>query len=315
MIFVYILGGLAGAFIITAAARKAARQNRKNAIKKLNACWSIGYLSLKHPFKLDLSENIPTYNKFHFTEPVKTLADPFLILADDGTPYMFYEIVFQGASNGKIAVSVFDPENNQWRYKGVIIDEPFHLSYPYVFYAEGTYYMVPETKAAKSVRLYAATEFPLKWEFVKTIIKDRKLVDPCIVYFKGKYYLFANRKKRLYLYCADDLTGNWAPHPKSPVRRGNYSRCAGRILCFNGEMFRPAQELSKGYGNSMRIFKIRELSEQKYSETPLGKGDFLYPFGGTWARFGMHHFDAVKISEKNYFAVFDGKGVPVAPQE
>ncbi|MCF8111172.1 MAG: hypothetical protein K9J85_06750 [Desulfobacteraceae bacterium] len=313
MIPVYILCGLSGAGFIFIALRKTAKLLRKNAQKKVNACWSIGYMRLNNPFEPDLTEDMPSYNKFNINESAEALADPFVICSGDKHIYLFHEIVLKGVPPGKIAVSVFDQKNNRWEYKGVVIDEPFHLSYPYVFYANENYYMIPETKAAKSVRLYKAIEFPLKWRFVKSIIKDRKLVDPSIVWFEGKFYLFANRKKRLYLYYAGDLTGQWAPHPKSPVRRGNYARCAGRIIEYKGELFRPAQELSKGYGNSMRFFRIRRLSDKEYREEPAGRGDFLHPFGNTWARFGMHHYDVLKLAENDYFAVFDGKGVPVLP--
>lgn len=313
MILLYILCGLAGVIIVVVSIRKTAKRIRKNAQKGLDVCWSIGYRHLPHPFKFDFVDGIPTYNKFQIRVPAETVADPFLV-RDDDTLYLFHEIVFEGGDRGKIAVSVFDPGNNRWEYQGVVIDEPFHLSYPYVFSADGRYYMIPESKAAKSVRLYVATEFPMKWELVKPVIENRKLVDPSVVFFEGKYYLFANRKKRLYLFYADDVTGEWIPHPKSPVRRGNYSRCAGRIIQYRGALFRPAQEQSKGYGNSMRIFRIRKLSKSEYRETPVSKENFLRPFGKTWARFGMHHFDVLQYSEGDYFAVFDGKGVPVPPK-
>lgn len=311
---VYLLFGLFAAVIILVAVKKTARRIRKNARKGLDVCWSIGYRHLPNPFELDLADSIPTFSKLQISEPVQTVADPFLIRSDNNRLYLFHEVVYKTENRGKIAVSIFDPDNNRWEYQGVVIDEPFHLSYPYVFCADGSYYMIPESKAAKSVRLYAATDFPMKWELIKPIIENRKLVDPSLVYFEGKYYLFANRKKRLYLYHTENLTGPWTLHPKSPVRRGNYARCGGRIFQYNAQLFRPAQNLSTGYGTSMRIFRIRKLSDKQYAEEPVGKGEFLHPFGNTWARFGMHHFEVLKFSENDYFTVFDGKGVPIAPQ-
>ena len=311
---IYGLFGFLAVGIILVAARKTARRIRNNIRKGLDACWSIGYRRALNPFEFDFADSIPTFSRLQIREPVQTVADPFLIRSDDNRLYLFHEVVYKTADRGKIAVSIFDPENNRWEYQGVVLDEPFHLSYPYVFYADGGYYMIPESKAAKSVRLYTATEFPMKWELVKPIIINQKLVDPSIVYFNGRYYLFANRKKRLYLYYSSSLTGQWTLHPKSPVRRGNYARCGGRIFQYNSELFRPAQNLAKGYGTSMRFFKITKLSDKQFAEKTVGKTDFLRPFLHTWARFGMHHFDVVKFSENDYFTVFDGKGVPVAQQ-
>lgn len=310
MILVSAVCGLLGGLALFVVQKKIIKRIRKRTRKNLNACWSIGYRRLMHPLQCDITEDILTYNKFQISQATETIADPFLIPDNNNSIYLFHEIVFQGETLGKIAVSVFHPDKNRWEYKGVVIDEPFHLSYPYVFYTHGSYYMIPESKAARSVRLYTAIEFPMHWELVKPLIPDRKLVDPSIISSQGKHYLFANRKKRLYLYYASNLLGNWTLHPKSPVRWGNYSRCAGRIFEHHGELFRPAQELSKGYGNSMRMFKIQKLSEREYKEIPVGDGDFLHPFGNSWARFGMHHYDVLKIAENEYLAVFDGKGLP-----
>ena len=312
MISTYVPFGIVGAVILYVAARKVARRIKKNTQRKMGACWSVGFARLAHPFRFDFSETIPTYDKFQINEPTETIADPFLIRGG-GDLYMFHEIVFRGAKHGKIGVAVFDSEKFRWVYLGVAIDEPFHLSYPYVFHVNGRYYMVPESKASQSVRLYTATEFPLKWQLVKTIIENRKLVDPSIVCFKGTYYLFVNRKRKLSLYYADDIEGEWKLHPRSPIRRWNFARCAGRIILWNGDLYRPAQEQSKGYGNSMRIFRIEKLSKREYKEVPISRNDFLHPFGRTWARFGMHHFDVVEEAGDSYFAVFDGKGVPMPP--
>ena len=52
-----------------------------------------------------------------------------------------------------------------------MLKEPFHLSYPYVFKHKGTYYMIPESRAAGAVRLYRARSFPLSLEFDTTLFE------------------------------------------------------------------------------------------------------------------------------------------------
>jgi len=55
-----------------------------------------------------------------------------------------------------------------WTYQQIVLDEPYHLSYPYVFEWQGDYYMVPESYQVNSILLYRAVNFPTDWEFVAT---------------------------------------------------------------------------------------------------------------------------------------------------
>ncbi|NIR67375.1 MAG: hypothetical protein GWO10_27260, partial [candidate division Zixibacteria bacterium] len=71
-----------------------------------------------------------------------------------------------------------------WKYQQVILDETFHLSYPYVFKWQDEFYMIPETFETDSIRLYRASNFPNEWEFVETLVDGKDFVDPSIVFFE-----------------------------------------------------------------------------------------------------------------------------------
>ena len=43
-----------------------------------------------------------------------------------------------------------------WEYRQIVIDEPYDLSYPYIFQWQDEYYMIPEAHTETSVRLYRA---------------------------------------------------------------------------------------------------------------------------------------------------------------
>jgi hypothetical protein len=169
--------------------------------------------------------------------------------------------------------------------------------------------MIPESKEAQSVRLYRAVDFPSKWQFERTLIKDRKFVDSSIIYRNGYFFLFATRKRKLYLYYAKSLAGTWSLHPGAPVKRRNYARCAGRIFEHDGRLFRFAQEQAKGYGMGVRLYEILDLSTKSYKETAVDQNLFLQPFGEGWAQHGMHHVDVIRLPDNRYLSVFDGRGV------
>jgi len=233
------------------------------------------------------------------------LADPFIIRRGEDI-FLFCEVMTNGSDKGSIAVYV--ERGDAWQFLSVVLDEPFHLSYPYVFTHGSETYMLPETKGSKSVRLYRATNFPDGWVLEKTLIDGAKLVDPSIVYWNDRWYLFVSRKRRLYLYHSEALTGEWVRHRASPLRRWSASRCAGRIIECEGSLIRFAQE--KGAtGIGVYGYRILELSPNTYAEAALEQNPILEPCGDSWARSGMHHLDSLKLGHDDYLGVFDGRGV------
>jgi hypothetical protein len=267
--------------------------------------WSIGYQYTSHPFQLDPAI-ARIYDRDQVPIAAETLADPFLFRHHD-TLYLFYEITLPSDPAAKIAVSVYDPAHDKWIFQAIVLDEPFHLSYPYVFAHGADIFMIPESKAARSVRLYRATDFPLQWQLEKVLIHNKKFVDSSIVYRDQFFYLFTTRKRRLYLYYSDGLTSEWKAHPRSPIKYWNHARCGGRFFEHNGVLYRFAQEQAKGYGWGLHVFRVLKLSPTRYKEIPLGGKPLLEPFGDGWANSGMHHIDILQIDEKKYFSVFDGR--------
>ena len=92
--------------------------------------------------------------------------------------------------------------------------EKFHLSYPHIFKDNNEYYMIPETMEDSSIRLYKAINFPMKWEFKKTLISNISAVDTTTLFYKNKVWLFTNIAKNgasdweeLYLFYSDSILG------------------------------------------------------------------------------------------------------------
>ncbi len=309
-----LLASLAAmALIIAVLIRRRRKTQRKKMLKAAGACWSIGYQWLDDPFKANPEKSaILSKHNFPASEGVTGVADPFVIRRD-GELYLFYEIILERSPEAKIAVSKFNRADQRWHYQGIALDEPFHLSYPSVFEHDSQVYMIPETKGAGAVRLYKAVGFPLSWQFERELISNCKLVDASIVLGADKHYLFASRKRKLYLYYADSLQGEWLPHPQNPIKRRNYARCAGRIIDYHGQRYRFAQEQAKGYGTGVKLYRIAELSIERYREEPLNRELFLQACGDSWARFGMHHVDVLApdlMHDNQHMVVFDGRGTP-----
>lgn len=213
-------------------------------------------------------------------------ADPF-IWKKDNMYYVFLEEMLFSENKGKIAVMTID-EKGKYTVPKVIIEEDYHLSYPFVFKEQNELFMIPESKQNKTIDLYKCIEFPFKWEKTKTLINNIKAVDSTILYYKGKYWLFANCRENeetpihdeLFLFHTNDLlSGNWISHPQNPiVSDARYARPAGKIIKVNGRLYRPAQNAAKRYGYGMQIREIVVLSEDHYKERQVQS---IYP---NWAK-------------------------------
>lgn len=273
--------------------------------------WSIGIYSGPSPFDLSPSAQIPNpvLTAASVTDvPAAFVADPFMIHAKPW--FMFFEVLRRDTNLGEIGLAT---SNNGlvWRYEQIVLREQFHLSYPYVFGWQGVTYMIPETLGASAVCLYRADEFPFRWSLVTRLIEGQ-YADPSVVLFNDQWWLFVcstpYQHDTLRLFFADELTGPWREHPKSPIVSGDMHRArpAGRILIRDNYLVRFAQDCVPRYGSQVRAFDIFGLTKTDYLEVQNPASPILKPSGAGWNARGMHHVDAHEESDGSWLACVDG---------
>jgi len=281
---------------------------------KTEIVWSIGLYAGNSPFQLTSLENIsnPVLTRDNVTDvPAAFVADPFMIKAND-VWYMYFEVKNRRTDKGEIALAR-SKNGLDWHYEGIVLTEPFHMSYPYVFEWMNDYYLIPESHKAKSVRLYRSFDFPTRWSFVANLLSDQAFLDPSIFRYRGKWWLFAGtngerKHDTLLLYYADELTGPWFQHPKSPIIRnnGHIARPGGRVLAIGDKVIRYAQDCYPDYGAQLRAFVITELSTTHYHEHPVQPEIVLSGSGVGWNESGMHHVDPHLRNDGTWIACVDG---------
>ena len=200
-----------------------------------------------------------------------------------------------------------------WQYKNTIIDEPFHLSYPFVFGHDGEIYMTPECNETSSVRLYKATRFPGDWEHVETLLSGRRFSDPTLFYYSDRWWMFTETDpngtySRLCLYHSDNLFSGWCEHPMSPVVENDRTKArpAGKIRFDDSAIYRFAQDCYPRYGTRIRAFQITSLTPTYYQEKEIEISSLLSPNGEGWNAKGMHHIDLHKNPDGLLRAYVDG---------
>jgi hypothetical protein len=270
--------------------------------------WSIAVYAGATPFRLEPIPGLaPVLTAKTVTDiPCAAVADPFL-LRRDGQWYMFFEALNRETDRGEIACAT-SPNCMHWTYGGSILREDFHLSYPYVFEFEGTIYMIPETRQANSIRLYAASAFPRGWTCVAEL-RSGPFADSSICRHDGRWWIFAQRGlDELVLLTSDRLESGWAPHPLSPIWEGNrvYTRPGGRMLHYQGAWHRFAQDGLESYGSNLRALRIDRLSATEYGEREIEESPILEASLKGWNAMGMHHLNAVEQDDGTWLGVVDG---------
>ncbi|MDA8105736.1 MAG: hypothetical protein M0Z71_10195 [Nitrospiraceae bacterium] len=222
--------------------------------------------------------------------------------------YMFFEVMNAGTQKGEIGLAE-SANGLNWTYRQIVLKEPFHLSYPYVFTWENEIYMIPETNKTNSIRLYKAIDFPTKWDFCSTLLKGYPFIDSSVVHAYGKWWIFtAVTDSILHLYFADTLLGPWILHPQSPLVMGDLgkSRPGGRVIVFQNRVIRFAQDGDLCYGNGVRAFEVTRLTTTHYEEKAAADNPVIKATGSGWNAKGMHNIDVHYISANHWVACVDG---------
>lgn len=274
--------------------------------------WSIGIYTGASPFRLAPASGIenPVLSAREVTDvPAEFVADPFMIRSG-GTWHMFFEVMNARRGMGEIGLAT-SPDGLRWTYRGIVLAEPFHLSYPYVFAWRGGTFMIPETLEPGEIRLYRADPFPHRWRYVKPLVEMRG-ADPSIFRYGRLWWLFVcptpNRHDTLELFFASHLEGPWTRHPRSPLVKDDplVARPAGRVLVRNGRITRFAQECFPRYGTQVRAFEVSQLTTEIYGEAEHQASPILRPAGSGWNASGMHHLDPHPAPRGGWIACVDG---------
>ncbi len=252
------------------------------------------------------------FSNFNYKELMppkdKFWADPCDFTTADGRHFIFFEEFVYKTGKAHLSVVELD-ESGKISQPKIILEKPYHLSYPFVFNVGEDIFMVPESIANKTIELYKCKSFPYEWEFRMNLMENIEAVDTTIHFQDGKYWMFVNIKENkgasawdeLFLFSADTLqTANWQPHPQNPVISDvRAARPAGRLFTHNGKLYRPSQDCSCTYGYATNINEVLVLNEKEYSEKRV---DALYP---KWnkkvtAVHTLSHSDGLSVIDARY---------------
>jgi hypothetical protein len=233
------------------------------------------------------------------------VADPFRI-AVKNTVYVFAEAWSRAQQRGQIAVFQLN-SCDQVIESEIVLDEPFHLSYPCVFKHDGSYYLLPEAWECGHLILYKARRFPWDWERCKVLLK-LDYADPQIFFHENLCYIFLNTdpltNERGSVFWAESLLESWHPHPQNPIFSGNtpQGRSAGPLIRHQARILRFSQDCRKEYGQGVFVSEIVQLTASSIRTRRVGHIGMDRP---AWAGNAFHHLDMF-VEKGVHHALFDG---------
>ncbi len=233
--------------------------------------WQIGYAfgDGARPDFRNLRYLVPGRDRFW--------ADPFAI-AEGNRQFIFFEEFRYRAHKGRIVAVEIDERGPVSQAPAPVLERPYHLSYPFLFRWRGGLYMLPETAENGTVELYRCEELPSRWRLERVLLANVRAYDATLWQQGDRWWMFVsiaahgtdgNDELHLYSSAVTPL-GPWIPHPKNPVvtdtRR---ARSAGPLFVLDGSLYRPSQDCSGKYGQSISINRVDTLDEHDYHETPV----------------------------------------------
>jgi hypothetical protein len=205
------------------------------------------------------------------TPPLSFLADPFGIWRGDRL-YVLAEAYDYKTRHGTIEALTFDASLRLIERRPAL-EEPWHLSYPFIVEDGGHIYMLPEAFRSGRLTLYRAVDFPHRWEPVKSFTLDHVPIDATPVFHNGLWWLFYTpattreaKVSALHIAFAPSIEGPWTSHPKNPVRFDpSSSRPGGTPVVLNGALVIPMQDCRKTYGGAIRPLTVTTLTPNDFA--------------------------------------------------
>lgn len=205
-------------------------------------------------------------------------ADPFIITKNNRTICFVEDYDYKKKKGHITAIEILDKKN--YKVLGAIIEEDYHMSFPYIFECEEELYMIPETIQSDSIRLYKCTEFPLKWAYQKDILSNVSAVDSMLFKFGQKWWLLSNMAENktgnhcsqlMAYYSNHPLSDQWTAHAANPlVFDSKIARNGGILNVKSNTPIRVRQKQGfDDYGVGMTLAVINELTASSYNEEQI----------------------------------------------
>lgn len=270
--------------------------------------FDFAYAIAYRPVNFPSDSNIPKGGAVPFTLLKPTLncwyADPLIGMVG-GKECLFMEVYDRKKKKGMIGVSEFQA-NGKLTGPKIILEEPFHLSFPVVFTYNNKIILMPECSASKTLRFYEISPDTFDVTLLKSFDVSKVLVDTVI--------LINDNKKLVLLSCSEDAANpkktSLAAFQINDLENGELEeltlpseytvssyllRNGGPVVRSENKTIRILQESTETeYGHNLILREIDNMdSLENYSERDLKKiylEDLPLSLPKTFRKQGIHTY-------------------------
>ena len=188
-------------------------------------------------------------NKINHKKSIKAESSPYFFYADpffirhNSDCFIFVEKFEYKKNKGKIVVLKLN--GDKLVECGDVIEEKFHLSYPFIFRFKNKYYLIPDSSSNFDIRIYLSNQFPFKWRLYKILKKNIYATDTTLIKFKTHWKIltnlnfnkFGDLNSELHIFRSKNpLSNEWKYYKNNPIildpdtaRNGGYIK-SGKII-------------------------------------------------------------------------------------
>lgn len=252
---------------------------------------------------------IPYNDTFWYADPILT--------SYQGKTYLFMESFDMRTQLGSIAYAQFD-ESGKLSEPQVIIQEPYHMSFPMVFSWNDDLYMIPETSGNRSLNLYRCEGDIQQWTLVESFPVEERLVDTVVAACCANHVelicsalltgdAFNNKWQKFRILKDGDHYRLEADSVFNARKDYNYGyRMAGSLVAEQGMTILPTQESTDiDYG---AYLYLHDFSGRDITNMPILKkvtaDNILLPDVAQKEQIGVHSYalsDKLEVVDMRYF--------------
>jgi hypothetical protein len=245
---------------------------------KLRVLKKLRLVSVRTRWKLIQLDSLHGISIREITDSTFNYADPFIWFDNANNPWIICESWSKESNKANISISKLPTQAEEASFS-VIIDEPFHLSFPFVFEYHGSTFILPQSATGSELRFYKNETNQLHWNYSFSINLPIPLVDVICICVEEVWWLIGsakdpirNIKNRLFAFYASELNGKTLvkSHRNNPILWSDFGGRNGGVFEIADKIYRVGQfEGSDIYGFDFKEYEILELTLDIFQQMPL----------------------------------------------
>lgn len=229
-------------------------------LKFLSVKWTIGFI--ENDLNSILSGKPLNIHWVKHSYSDRWFADPFILDVTETEIILLCEEYYYPIKRGRIAKLVLDKKTYELKESQVVLELETHLSFPAILRKGDDVYIYPENSKNGTLAFYKYDVGHNLCIKCKNWIEE-PLTDAIVTEMFGEKMIFSTKlpnhnKNILDIY---HWEGNKCLKVSSIKFPNNIARNAGDFFMVDGEVYRPAQDCNKRYGEAVILQKVMKTLE------------------------------------------------------